>query len=383
MNLLAFAFAALACGGLIYQFGSYLALCFFLKLPLPRLKKGSAPGFSLLKPVKGLDADTAACLASFIQQDYPNRQILFGVADPGDPVLPVLQEVQQQHPGVDIRTIICPQQLGLNPKVSTLRQLLPYADYELLVISDSDVRVQPDLLTRLAGALQQPEVGLATCLYRSGPVHTTGAALEALTLSADFIPAVAMAHYVEGINFALGAVMALPRSVLERIGGFAAIADYLADDYQLGYRVSQAGWQVHLLPYVVETLAGRETVAGYLGHQLRWARTYRVCRPQGYFAYGITFALPWGLLAWLASGLAPWGGRLAALCLLLRLAVAAIAERTCLRGKLPWRSFMLLPLKDIISFGLWILSFLGNTVSWKGKRYRVAPDGRLEELPED
>jgi ceramide glucosyltransferase len=116
---------------------------------------------------------------------------------------------------------------------------------------------------------------------------------------------------------------------------------------------------------------------------LRWTRTYRVCRPRGYFAYGITFALPWGLLAWLASGLAPWGGRLAALCLLLRLAVAAVAERVCLRGKLPWRSFILLPLKDILSFGLWMLSFLGNTVTWKGKRYRVAPDGRLEELKED
>ncbi len=167
--------------------------------------------------------------------------------------------------------------------------------------------------------------------------------MEALSISADFIPSVAMAFYVEGINFALGAVMALPQQVLERIGGLAGIADYLADDYQLGYRVSQAGLKVHLLPYVVETMGSRETVAGYLAQHLRWARTYRVCRPRGYFAYGITFALAWGLLAWLASGLAPWGGQLALVCLLVRLAVAAVAERACLRGRLPWRYFLLLP----------------------------------------
>jgi ceramide glucosyltransferase len=378
MNLLALTFAILACGALAYQCGAFLALRFFLKRPLPRPQPADLPGISLLKPVQGLDHDTYACLDSFINQDYPHRQILFGVADPADPVLPVLRQLPGKYPEVDIQIINCPEVLGLNPKVSTLRQLLPHAAHELLVISDSDVRARPDLLTRLAAALQQPGVGLATCLYRSGPVQTAGGALEALSISADFIPSVAMAHYVEGINFALGAVMALTRPVLERIGGLAGIADYLADDYQLGYRVSQAGLQVHLLPYVVETLGRRETVTGYLAHQLRWARTYRVCRPQGYFAYGITFALPWGLLSWLASGLAAWGGWLAFTCLLVRLAVAAGAERACLRGRLPWRYFLLLPVKDLISFGLWGLSFVGDTVIWKGRRYRVAPDGRLE-----
>jgi ceramide glucosyltransferase len=383
MDPLSVTFAILACGALAYQFGAFFALCFFLKRPWPQRPKSREPGISLLKPVKGLDHDTPACLRSFIDQAYPHRQILFGVADPADPALPVLRELQKNHPDVDIEVITCSQDLGLNPKVSTLRQLLPHARHEILVISDSDVRVRPDLLTRLAASLQQSGVGLATCLYRSGPVHTSGGALEALTISADFIPSVAMAHYVEGITFALGAVMALPRQILERIGGLESIADYLADDYQLGFKVSQAGLKVQLLPYVVETLGGRETMAGYLTHQLRWARTYRVCRPRGYFAYGITFALPWALLAWLASGLASWGGRLVVLCLLTRLVVAAGAERACLRGRLPWHYFLLLPLKDVISFGLWLLSFLGDTVIWQGKRYRVAPDGRLKNLTED
>ena len=245
---------------MLYQFGAYFALVFFLKRRLPRLKKGLTPGISVLKPVKGLEADTYECLASFVHQEYPDLQVLLGVADPSDPVLPVLRELQEKNPGVDIQVIICPEELGLNPKISTLRQLLPQARNEILVISDSDVRARPDLLTRLAAALQQPGAGLATCLYRSGPVYTSGAALEALSISADFIPSVAMAHYVEGINFALGAVMALPQKVLESIGGFAAIADYLADDYQLGYRVSQTRLKVSLLPYVVETLGGRETI---------------------------------------------------------------------------------------------------------------------------
>jgi ceramide glucosyltransferase len=307
---------------------------------------------------------------------------LFGLADPDDPVLPVLRDLQQTYPDVDMQIIVCPQTLGLNPKVSTLRQLLPHARHEILVISDSDVRARPDLLTRLAGALEQPGVGLATCLYRSGPVQTVGAALEALSISADFIPSVAVARYVEGINFALGAVMALPRRVLAQIGGLNGLADHLADDYQLGYRVSQAGLKVHLLPYVVETLSGRQTTAAYLAHQLRWARTYRVCRPKGYFAYGITFALPWSLLAWLASGLSSGAGRLVCLSLLARLILAVIDERVLLRGRLPWRYFLLLPGKDVISFGLWLLSFLGNTVNWKGRRYRVKPDGRLEPSKE-
>ena len=382
MKFITIIFTILACCAIIYQFGAYVALYFFLKRPLPRCQGSSSPGISLLKPVKGLEEDTSACLASFIRQDYPNLEILFGVADPGDPVLPLLRALQEKYPHIDIQIIICSQELGLNPKVSTLRQLLPRARHDLIVISDSDVRVRSDLLTRLAAALQQPGVGLATCLYRHGPVYTSGGALEALSISADFIPSVATAHYVEGINFALGAVMATSRPVLESIGGLAPIADYLADDYQLGYRVSQTGLKVSLLPYVVETLGGRETMADYLTHQLRWARTYRVCRPKGYFAYGITFALPWSLLAWLTSGLAPWAGGLALISLLVRLAVAAAAEYSCLRGRLPKRYLVLLPCKDLLSFSLWILSFFGNSVIWKGDRYRVMPDGRLERLKE-
>ena len=173
--------------------------------------------------------------------------------DPDDPVLALLRELARAHPRCDLSVVICPEDLGLNPKISTLRQLMPRARYDLLVIADGDVLVGPDYLAQVAAAFRQPGVGLVSCPYRAGPSRTLGSALEALTIAADFIPSVAVANYVEGIRFALGATMALTRQALTAIGGLAPLADFLADDYQLGFRVAQTGLQVKILPYVVET----------------------------------------------------------------------------------------------------------------------------------
>ena len=174
------------------------------------------------------------------------------------------------------------------------------------MIADGDVMVGPDYLAQVAAAFRQPGVGLVSCPYRAGPSHTLGSALEALTIAADFIPSVAVANYVEGIRFALGATMALTRQALTAIGGLAPLADFLADDYQLGFRVAQTGLQVKILPYVVETHNPEMSFRDYLAHQLRWARTYRICRPAGYLAYGITHALVYSLAILLSAGLAPW-----------------------------------------------------------------------------
>jgi len=334
----------------------------------------------VFKPVKGWDPETRECLESFLSQEYHPYQVLFGVADPADPVLPLLREMAAAAPA-RAEVVICPQTLGENPKVSILRQLAPRACYDLLVVADSDVQVGPDFLSRVAGALGEPGMGLVSCPYRSGPSHTLGARLEALTLSADFIPSVAMAHWLEGIRFALGAAMAFRGTALERLGGFAALADYLADDYQLGWRMHQAGFTVKLLPYVVATLNPRLSFRDYLGHQGRWTKTYRVCRPKGYLAYGLTHALVYSLALWAASGLAGWALGLAAATLVVRLAVARFSEEACLGGALPSRAWLLLPIKDILAFALWLLSFWGDEVVWKGRRYRLAPDGRLAPLP--
>lgn len=360
-----------------YQLLALVSLGRFFRPPSPAPLPPTGPGITVFKPLKGLEPLSRECLTSFLTQDYHPYQVLFGVRDPDNPVVALLQELPRAHPRCDLEIVICDEDLGLNPKISTLRQLLPRARYDLLVIADADVKVRPDYLAQVAAAFREPGVGLVSCPYRAGRPQTLGAALEALTIAADFIPSVAVAQTVEDIRFALGATMALTRQALSAIGGFAPLADFLADDYQLGLRVAQTGLQVKILPYVVETNNPEMSFKDYLAHQLRWARTYRVCRPRGYLAYGITHALVYSLAILLAAGLAPWAWGLAAATLALRAAVVGFSEHLCLKGDLPRWGFGLLPLKDLFSFGLWLASFLGNRVSWGDRDFRVNPEGKL------
>ena len=377
MALILLLLAALA-----YQILALVSLWRFFKKPLSRLASADSPGITIFKPVKGLAPESRECLESFLTLDYQPYQVLFGVSDPADPAWPLLESLCQAAPPGRVQAVLCPETWGHNPKVSTLRQLEPLARYNLLVVADGDVKVSPDFLDRVAAAFREPQVGLVSCPYRAGPADSLGSWLEALSISADFIPSVAVAQYVEGIRFALGATMAVTRTALAQIGGFAALADYLADDYQLGWRVHQAGFEVRLLPYVVETVNPRMRLKDYLSHQLRWTRTYRVCRPRGYFAYGITHALVFSLILWLISGLASWALGLVAATLALRLVLAWFSEKVCLGGKLNLTALFLLPVKDLLSFGLWLASFLGNEVVWQGRRYRLTPDGLLVPLGE-
>ena len=362
---------------LAYQVLALVSLGRFFQKQLPSPDLAEPPGITVFKPVKGLDQESRECLQSFLTQDYHPYQVLFGVADAADPVVPLLHELRREAPPGRLEIIFCPENLGHNPKVSTLRQLEPQARYDLMVVADGDVKVGPDFLGRMAAALQEPGVGLVSCPYRAGASRSLGSWLEALTISADFIPSVAVAHYVEGIRFALGAAMAFTRAALESIGGFAALGDYLADDYQLGFRVAATGLQVKILPYVVETSNPQMSCRDYLAHQLRWARTYRICRPAGYLAYGITHALVYSLIILAAAGPVPWAWGLVAATLVLRGALAGFSERRGLGGDLPLWAFALLPVKDLLAFGLWLASFLGDRVAWGGQTYRVTPEGKL------
>jgi ceramide glucosyltransferase len=367
---------------LAYQVLALVSLGRFFANPLPSLDISEWPGITVLKPVKGLDQESRECLVSFLTQDYPAYQVLFGVADPSDPVVPLLEELRREAPPGRLEVIFCPENLGHNPKVSILRQLEPRARDDFLVVADGDVKVGPDFLRHMVAALQEPGVGLVSCPYRAGDSRSLGSWLEALTISADFIPSVTVAHYVEGIRFALGAALALTRPALAAIGGFAALGDYLADDYQFGWQINQAGFQVKLLPYMVETVNPRLSLRDYLAHQLRWARTYRVCRPKGYFAYGITHTLAFSLALALASGLAPWALGLVAATLALRCGLAWCSEVVCLEGSLTPTALLLVPVKDLLAFCLWLSSFLGNKVVWKGQRFRLTREGLLEPIEE-
>jgi ceramide glucosyltransferase len=360
-----------------YQFLALVSLGRLFRPTSPALPAPTGPGITILKPLKGLEPLSRECLASFLDQDYRPYQVLFGVREADNPVVALLRKLQQAYPQCDLEMVICPENLGLNPKISTLQQLLPRARYDLLVIADGDVKVRPDYLARVAAAFQEPGVGLVSCPYRAGRPRTLGAGLEALTIAADFIPSVATATTVEEIRFALGATMALTRQALTASGGFAPLADFLADDYQLGFRVAATGLAVKILPLVVETINPEMSLAAYLAHQLRWARTYRVCRPGGYLAYGITHALVYSLVILAASGLAPWAWGLTAATLAIRGVVAGFSERRCLQGHLPWWAYGLLPGKDLCSFALWLASFLGDRVSWGERTFRVTPEGKL------
>jgi ceramide glucosyltransferase len=377
MGAMAYLVFLLLTAAWFYQFLALVSLGRFFRPSPSAPPVETGPGITVFKPLKGLSPLSRACLTSFLTQDYQSYQVLFGVRDPDDPVLALLQELARAYPRCDQAVIICPEDLGLNPKISTLRQLMPWARYDLLVIADGDVKVGSDYLAQVAAAFRQPGVGLVSCPYRAGPSRTLGSWLEALTIAADFIPSVAVANYVEGIRFALGATMALTRQALAAIGGLAPLADFLADDYQLGFRIAQTGLQVKILPYVVETNNPEMSFSDYLAHQLRWARTYRVCRPAGYLAYGITHALVYSLAILLATGLAPWAWGLAAATLILRGTLAGFSERRCLKGDLPLGAFALLPLKDLLAFGLWLVSFLGRRVNWGGCSFRVTPEGKL------
>lgn len=380
MGILPFLFLLLLTGAWGYQLLALVSLWRFFAAAAAQLPRPEGVGITVFKPLKGLEATTRECLESFLTQDWRPCQVLFGVRDQDDPVVPLLRELQRTHAGPEIDIVFCPQLLGLNPKISSLRQMEERARYDLMVIADADVKVGPDFLSRVAAAFKDPEVGLVSCPYRSGPAQTLGAQLEALTIAADFIPSVATAHYVEGIRFALGAAMALTRRALLASGGFAPLADYLADDFQLGRRVAAAGLQLRLLPYVVETQTPMMSFKDYLAHQLRWARTYRVCRPKGYLAYGITHALVFSLALGGVTGAPLWVLALILATMALRMTLAVCSERFCLLGHLPGNSFWLLPLKDLLSFALWALSFLGSRVTWGHRSYLVNREGKLLKI---
>jgi ceramide glucosyltransferase len=377
MQLLLYPILALVAAAWCYQLLALVSLGKFFARRLARPAVPSGPGVTVFKPLQGLEPDSRECLTSFLTQDYRPYQVLFGIKDPQSELLPLLRELQQVFPRVETAIVLCPEHLGLNPKISSLRQMEPQARYDLLALTDADLRVGPDFLGRAVAALQDQGLGLVSFPYRAGRVQTAGAGLEALTIAADFIPSVATARQVEEIRFALGGAMVLTREALQQSGGLAPLADFLADDYQLGWRVAAAGLKVDILPYVVETSNPVMGLSAFLTHQLRWARTYRVCRPKGYLAYGITHAWVYSVLACLLSGSAPWSLGLALATLTLRLTLVLVSERCCLQGALPWWSFVLLPLKDFLTFGIWLLSFMGDRVVWGGRRYRLTPEGKL------
>jgi ceramide glucosyltransferase len=341
---------------------------------------GHTPPVTILKPVKGMDADSFANFASFCRQDYPCYQIVFAVADAADPVVATIRELMAAYPECDIELVLDSRIHGPNYKVCNLINAFPRAKYDIIIVCDSDIRVGERYLREVCAPFADPGVGLVTSLYRTSRFEGLPCALEAMGFTTEMVPNVMVARALEGLSFALGASMAVRRAALEDIGGFTSLVDYLADDYQLGNKVHRAGWDLVLSDYFVESVMRRERLANILSRQLRWARTMRVSRPGGYFASGITQPFPAACLAIMVTGGAPVGIGAAGLLYLVRGGVSLVYSGVFLRDGVFPRWLWLLPIRDGLAFVTWGLAFLGNRVLWRGHRYRLLPGGTLKEL---
>jgi ceramide glucosyltransferase len=343
----------------------------------------SLPPVSILKPLKGIDPQIWEAFCSHCEQDYPDFQLIFGVSDPDDPAAVLVRKLQEKYPGRQIELLLCPRDLGTNRKLSTLAQMLPSARHEVLLVNDSDIRVDRDYLRRVTAPLTDPSVGMVTCLYRGIASGTVGSKLEALGISTDFTPGVLSARLVEkGIHFGLGSTLVFRRGDLQAIGGFEAMLNYLADDYELGQRMAALGKRVELSEVVVDTFLPAYSFRQFLDHQLRWARSVRGSRSWGYGGLTLTFGLPWALLTLLSAGVAGWAEWLFAVTVIARLAVGLAAAVTVLGDSLVWQDLYLLPLRDFIAPIVWAKGLVGNRILWRGDEFYLK-EGRLERVAED
>lgn len=366
--------ALLSCGLMLWQW------LVALRFPLNRRVEGLAyaPAVTLLKPLKGADETTEDCLRSWFLQRYPGPvQMLFGVASAEDPVCEIVRKLMRENPSCDAQLVVCGPLTGANLKVSKLAQLEHMAKHEVVVVSDADVRVPPELLANVVVPLADAKTGLVNCFYRLANPSTLAMRLEAVAVNADFWSQVLQAQSLKPLDFALGAVMATRRQNTAEIGGFAALKDCLADDYQLGNRIARRGHRIALSPTVVECWSGPMGWRAVWNHQLRWARTIRVCQPLPYFFSILSNPSLWPLL-WLC--VTPTSMALTATCgyLFARMLTAAHLQWR-LTGQVSLSSAWLPPLKDLLQTGIWLLAFAGNHIEWRGERMRLRRDGTLEQ----
>jgi ceramide glucosyltransferase len=341
------------------------------------IRAGEPPAVTILKPLCGDEHELYECLRSFCDQDYPQLQIVFGVADGADPAADVVGRLQREFPHLDLKLVVDRRQHGSSRKVSNLMNMMTLARHDFLVISDSDVRVPRDYLSRIVPPLLDPDVGIVTCPYRGVPRDGLWSLLGSMFINDWFIPSVRVAALSGSRAFAFGVTIALRRQVLVGIGGFAAIANQLADDYRLGELTRARGLRTVLSDVVVETCVDERSFGDLVRHELRWLRTIRTVRPLGYGLSFITFSVPVALL-----GCAIAKGAWPTLLLLAVTALGRIVLHVRVRGAASGvvRDFAVLPLREALSLGLWVWGFVTRRVHWRDDRLRVTRDGSVKPV---
>ncbi len=339
--------------------------------------RGYAPPVSILKPLHGCDRQMYESFRSHCLQDYPQYEIIFGVNAAGDEAVAEVERLRGEFPGRDIRLLVCPEALGSNRKVSNLLQMMRAAKYGHIVINDSDIRVPRDYLLKIVAPMRDARVGLVTALYRAEAGRSLASRMEAVGIATDFAGGVLCARQLEGgLRFGLGSTLAFPHAAAEAIGGLEKLLDQLADDHELGRMIWEAGYEVALSGAVVETFLPEYNFRAMFEHQLRWARTVRDLRKRGYLGVLLTFGLPWALAAALCAGGAAWSLELLGAVVLARFASAYVLCGPILDDRQTLRDLWLIPARDLVGVAIWLASFGGDTIVWRGERFHLK-DGRL------
>ena len=352
------------------------ALRFFRRPDAAAVPADFTPPISVLKPIYGLDRETYQNYASFCAQDYPDYEILFCVSDEEDPAIPVIEQLARDFPLCHIKLLIGSEPLGVSDKVNKLCRMAGEAQHEILAVSDSDVRVEPQYLRAVAAPFRDPSVGAVTCLYRGLTDGSLAANLEAIGNSTDFTAGVLVAWLFAPVNFTLGATMATTKKHLAEIGGFESLVDHFSDDYELGNRIAARGHRVELSTFPVSIVFPHQTLVDAFRHQLRWNVSIRYSRPAGHLGLIFTQALPLALLAAIFAPSAGWAISLLVSYLLLRGISAWVVGVYGMRDAGVRRHMELLPLRDAFAFVVWVASFFPQRIHWRGREFYVR-DKRL------
>jgi ceramide glucosyltransferase len=383
VNLLNVILAALAVLSCVLALWQWLAARKF-SLHQKVAAENFIPAISILKPLKGGDATTRESLQSWLKLDYAGPvEILFGVADENDPATEIVRALLAENPAANARLIVCQNLTGTNSKVAKLAQLKKLATHDLILSCDADVRVPADFLASFVTPLRDEKIALANCFYRLANPTTNAMRWEAVAVNADFWSQVLQSQTLKPLDFALGAALLVRRGALQQIGGFAAFADHLADDYQLGRRIAKNGHGIALCPVVVECWGAPMDWRQVWKHQLRWARTIRVCQPLPYFFSLLSNASLWPLLWLFVSAVTAktfCAPLLAMVFLLVRMVLAQDLQRRFTPGRKLVSPAWLVLAKDILGAALWLGAFAGNTVEWRGQRLKLRRDGTLEKI---
>ena len=371
-------FLVLAATGCVY---ALIATAAMRRFPGEDASEATAfPSITILKPLHGAELGLHDKLASFCDQDYPGPvQILFGVQDANDPAVAVVDRLIAERPGADLQLLVSTRPAGPNPKVATLIGLQGRIRHDIVVLSDSDVSVERNYLARTVATLAQPGVGLVTCLYRGTPVPSLWARLASMAIDYDFLPNVLVGLALGLARPCFGSTIAMRRETLERIGGFDAFLEYLADDNAIGEAVRGIGMRVAIPRWIVEHACPERSFMELWSHELRWARTLRAVSPAGYAGMVITHPLPFALLGASLNGLGALGGGSIVAAIACRLVLQLQVDHTLQVSTSRW---WLGPARDLLAFAVYIASFFVDVVSWRGQRYKVRVDGTLVPVVE-